>query len=365
MTFFESLHLSASHIVIFILAYLLIVRALRYRRLAYYKELYKKINGDWSNPLVKREHDELFKGGMYEFPFLTSKAFSIGLFKTYGIPTISKLLAKTKQFETATLKRFEDTDILMREVTENPLNSTRSHTALRRINHIHGKYKISNDDMLYTLCVFCCEPHVWISQYEWRELCEEELDATYRYWRSVGVLMGIHSIPGNFKDMLKFYYQYEEKNMVYAESNHVVGEATIKLFLSNMPPFARQFGKKVVISMLEDRVRIAMGYDDVSPLFKKCVKGLLKLRGFIICHFFLPRIFPLRRTNEESNLQGLFTLRFHEYEPLYKNGYKIEDIGTSASKKGALGELGVGRPHSVLPAQKDDSFSTKVCNQQL
>jgi len=189
--------------------------------------------------------------------------------------------------------------------------------------------------------------------YEWRELSEEEIDATFHYWRCVGISMGIHSIPGNFKDMEKFQTEYEEKYMVYAESNFLVAEATTKLFLSVMPSFTRQFGRKVVISLLDDRLRTAMGYEDVSPLFKKCVKGFLKLRGFIIRHFFLPRIFPLHRINKEYNPQGMLTLRYHEYEAFYKNGYKIEELGTFAAKKGALGELGVERSDSVLPIQKD------------
>ena len=42
--------------------------------------------------------------------------------------------------------------------------------ALERLNEIHGKYPIRNEDYLYTLSLFILEPIKWINKYEWRKL---------------------------------------------------------------------------------------------------------------------------------------------------------------------------------------------------
>lgn len=56
-------------------------------------------------------------------------------------------------------KRYADTTILVGEFLVNPLDSERARTALNRINYIHSRYgnKITNDQMVYTLCLLVSE----------------------------------------------------------------------------------------------------------------------------------------------------------------------------------------------------------------
>jgi hypothetical protein len=91
-----------------------------------------------------------------EFPetFLISVFFV--LFKTYGIPSISKLLVATGQLSSPELasKRTADTGVVITEVVLNKPDSERTISGIALMNYLHGRYikagKISNDDMLYT-----------------------------------------------------------------------------------------------------------------------------------------------------------------------------------------------------------------------
>jgi hypothetical protein len=118
-----------------------------------------------------------------EFPFTYEKALQFALFKTYGIPTISKLLVKTMQLSDSRFagKRYTDTEILIAEFLNSPPDCRRANEATARMNYIHSIYQkqglISNDDLLYTLALFVLEPITWINTYEWRELTELELCA--------------------------------------------------------------------------------------------------------------------------------------------------------------------------------------------
>ena len=117
--------------------------------------------------------------------------------RTYAIPSISKLLNETSQFETVCGKRYDDTSLLLEEMNNNPLTSERSIEALQRLNAIHNMYsnRISNDDMLYVLSVFILEPKKWIDKYEWRTLSGEEYQAIFIHWKGIGERMGIRDIP--------------------------------------------------------------------------------------------------------------------------------------------------------------------------
>lgn len=63
-----------------------------------------------------------------EFPFLWRKALELALYRTYAIPSISKLLLKTGEFTKHAGKRYDDTDFLISEITETPFSSERSRT---------------------------------------------------------------------------------------------------------------------------------------------------------------------------------------------------------------------------------------------
>jgi hypothetical protein len=131
-----------------------------------------------------------------EFPFISEKALQFALFRTYGIPSISKLLVETKQFSDVKLapKRYVDTTVLIGEFLANAPSSDRANSAIARMNYLHNMYrragKISNNDMLYTLSLFVLEIERWIRMYEWRTLTPMEICSMYVPLSSVTYLCG-------------------------------------------------------------------------------------------------------------------------------------------------------------------------------
>lgn len=103
--------------------------------------------------------------------------------RTYGIPTISKLLCETQQLGKVEYagRRFADTSILITEFLGHSPTSERANSAIARMNYLHARYqkanKISNDDLLYTLSLFVMEVEKWIRLYEWRVLTPMEICA--------------------------------------------------------------------------------------------------------------------------------------------------------------------------------------------
>lgn len=100
--------------------------------------------------------------------------------RTYGIPSISKLLCETQQLGHVDYagRRFADTVVLIVEFLANSPTSERANAAISRMNYLHGRYqkagKISNDDLLYTLSLFILEVERWVRVYDWRELTPME-----------------------------------------------------------------------------------------------------------------------------------------------------------------------------------------------
>jgi len=258
--------------------------------------------------------------GLIEFPFLNIKSLEFGLYRTYAIPSISGLLDKTGEFKDQACKRYNDTDLLIREFTENSLDSKRGTAAIKRLNTIHGWYNISNEDYLYVLSVFICEPVRWLKRYGFRNFHPNERQAAFAYWIEIGKRMGIKDLPQNYEECEKWNEEYEKKFMIYAESNVKIAESTTKLFLSVVPESIRGQARMVIYALCDERLRKAFGYPSPSSTLCTIVDLLLRFLGFFIRHCLLPRpmFFPDRRSpTKPTNSTCTFDITKQMFEPVY------------------------------------------------
>lgn len=176
---------------LFVLAYMNLVRRLRYRRINSLLRKYPDPTLPLRDPNVAKEVSTATSG--YDFPFVNVVSLEFALFKTYAIPSISKILAATQQFATQCPKRADDTGLILGEMTEPYKRQTfrrmtegkedlaedltdekRARLALEKLNIIHGHYPIRQEDYLYTLALFILEPVSWINRLEWRQVTDLE-----------------------------------------------------------------------------------------------------------------------------------------------------------------------------------------------
>lgn len=221
-------------------------------------------------------------------------------------------------------------------MTQNSFTSKRSITAIQRINAIHTMYsnQITNQDMKYVLMLFVLEPINWINKHEWRQLTQEECYAMLLTWKYIGKEMGIQDIPDSLEEWKQWVEEYEKQYMIYSKSNVVIGNATMLLFLSLAPKFMHSFGRQVSYTLMDVRLRKAMGFPNPLPIMVKTIHSLLKIRKYFIRYFCLPRLISKRRTPWEStNTNNILCPRFHVYEKTYPNGYITNQLGSAPKGK--------------------------------
>mmetsp|Transcript_23269 Transcript_23269/g.28586 ORF Transcript_23269/g.28586 Transcript_23269/m.28586 type:complete len:376 (+) Transcript_23269:189-1316(+) len=325
------------------------IKYVHYKRRILTDEYLKEV----SIPKTIEEAHELSRKFMYQdFPFLGTKALEFGLFKTYGIPSISQILNGTGQLTQETNRRFDDTDILIREFTEHSPSFKRSQSAIKRMNEIHSHYKISNRDYLYVLSVFIVEPIVWAEKFGYRAVSPKEKIAFYLQWAHIAQQMNIQQIFDSYEDALEYQQRYEERYMKYSENNRSVALATMKLLLSKIPMkfLHERLFHPIIHALCPPLLREAMGFPrDMSPSFVKFIEGLLYVHSFLVRHFVLPKntgtavirtslndldyeATEVQVNNDNGNgtvtgsSQKLFTL-FDQYDCTYKDGYYIEELG--------------------------------------
>jgi hypothetical protein len=267
----------------------------------------------------ERDHLEIYQlSAGVEFPWDYTRALEFALFRTYCVPSISRLLAATGEFERRPQKRYDDTALLMAEIAAHGYESPRGREALRVVNRAHGHYAISNDDMLYVLSTFIYDPIDWLDRYGWRPLHAHEREAAFHYYRAVGTRMGIRGIPADYEAYAAVKENYEAGNFVYSDTNRRIGDYTVGLFAAWFPSFLRPAVRMGVRGMLDERMLRAFGFSPAPAWVGASAALGLRARALVL------RAFPPRRKSV------LGVAKRNRTYPGYPAGYSPSDLGASA-----------------------------------
>lgn len=229
----------------------------------------------------------------FDCPFISHTSLSLALFQTYAVPTISSLLVRTGRLALPACvgRRAEDTVCLLAEADIHGVDSERGSLAIARINFLHRIYgaAISQDDLLFTLCLFVLEPSRYVDWLEWRASTPLEKHARFVLWREIGIRMGITNIPETYQALVDWLAEYRLKAVVFSDTNTRLGEATINLFLRPYPAILRPMIRRAMMVLIPDDIRKAFNWPASPSYLYGLIPWLFKLRAFFICHLCLPR----------------------------------------------------------------------------
>jgi hypothetical protein len=248
----------------------------------------------------------------YEFPFDTTRSLELALFRTFAVPSIGSLLDSTGEFAERTQKRYDDTDLILSTIAEAGYSSEEGKRAIRRMNRIHGRFEITNDDFLYVLSTFVFEPIRWNERFGWRPLVEQERVASFHFWRAVGSRMAIKEIPEDFEQFARFNLDYERRNFRRTEAGMRVGRATRAMFLSWFPGVPTRLGAPAIHALLDEPLLEAFGFPRPPRVLRWAAAGALRARARVVA------LLPHRRRPR---------LRTRMRHRTYRGGYTIEALG--------------------------------------
>jgi hypothetical protein len=254
----------------------------------------------------------VFLSTRFAFPFDTTRALELALFRTFCVPGIAALLDRTGEFARRPQKRYDDTDVIVSELVEWGYDSDRGRAALERMNRLHGRFRIPNDQYLYVLSTFVFEPIRWNARFGWRPLCAHERLAMFHFWRAVGTRMGIRDVPEDFDAFEQFNRHYEQTHFRPNPASARVGAATLGLFAGWFPSPLRPLVRAVLCALMDELMRTAFGFPRPGRLLVRLVFAAMSVRAHVL------RWLPERRR------PWLRTAGPHRS---YPHGYRLEELG--------------------------------------
>jgi hypothetical protein len=266
----------------------------------------------------------------HEFPWDMNQSLSFALFRTYAVPSIGRLLARTGEFTQRVQKRYDDTGLILEAVLEHGFGHETGRAAIGRMNQMHRSYPIRQDDLRYVLCTFVVVPMRWMDDYGWRPFTEREKVASANYYRELGRHMGISGIPATYQEFTEHLDRYEAEHFGYDDGSRAVADSTLEL-LTTFPPnhlAPRAVVKTFSYALMDAPLRDALHYPTPPGPVEIASRAALKLRGRIV-RYMKPRAEP-KMVRDLPNIRS------------YPNGFEVSRLGTFP--------IGSPVPHAARPS---------------
>jgi ER-bound oxygenase mpaB/B'/Rubber oxygenase, catalytic domain len=250
-----------------------------------------------------------------DFPWDVTRALELALLRTFAVPAIAELLGATGEFEQRTQRRYDDTAILVAELLARGYDSDEGRRAISVMNRIHRRFAIHNDEFIYVLSTFMCEPPRWIARYGWRGLSDEEMEANFRFWQRVGEMMNISGVPASYADMDAFNRDYEARRFGYSVAGARIARVTMDLMLDwYLPRALKPLARPGMIAIFDEPLRQAFAFARPPAPVVALVEQALRTRARVL------RLLPRRRRSRLPHEQKWRS---------YPRGYEIESLGAA------------------------------------
>jgi ER-bound oxygenase mpaB/B'/Rubber oxygenase, catalytic domain len=250
----------------------------------------------------------------HEFPWDMRQSLGLALYRTYAVPSIGELLAATGEFQQRAHKRYADTGLILDAVLEHGFAGATGRAAIRRMNQMHGAYRISNDDMRYVQSTFVVVPMRWMDRFGWRPMTETERRASANYYRELGRHMNIKNSPATHEEFAAYLDAYEREHFAYSRGGRAVSDATLSLVLGFYPRFLRGPMRRVMLALLDPPLRDAFGYSHPARVMETLTIAGLRARAVV------ERRLPPRR-------KPRYVRQLREFA-IYPDGYTVDRLGT-------------------------------------
>lgn len=224
----------------------------------------------------------------YGNSLFAAAAYTLAFLRQMSIPSIARTVHRggTGDIMRVTRQRNDDTLVFFGEIMRCGYSSERGGEVIDRLNEIHSRYRISNDQNLYTLASLTLEAQRIADVLGMPVMSERELDALYYFWRGVGERMGITDVPGSSTEFMAWTLRYERDNAEFTAGGRAVADVMIADFAARFPRPLRRAGSILLLSICDDELLDAHRLSRPSR-WQKTI-ALQALRGYLFSARVLP-----------------------------------------------------------------------------
>lgn len=258
--------------------------------------------------------DEVYRRTMlWEFPDDALMGLQLAFYRPFAVPRMARILSASGSFAGATEKRSYDTGLIMYEIIYAGLDSIVGRQMIGLMNRMHRRWGIEQEDFTYILNAFIVIPLRHIERVAWRQPLNVEREASWRFYRRLGQLMGIEVLPASYDDAGAMLDDYEARMVKPSSEGRELGGAVLRVLRRRLPLPLRPWARQLNAALIGDpRVAAAVGLPPAGRT-EPLMLTVARLNGAVTARRAVPN-------------QAWFT----PGQPagrIYPHGYRLEDLG--------------------------------------
>lgn len=227
-----------------------------------------------------------------EFPWDMRLAFNLAFNRSFALPRIAAHLVRTGRVLAEPRRRADDTGIIMYEILLHGFEHPRGRLALRLLNEAHRHVAAGNDDSVHVLAALVVVPMRWLQRYGWRSPAEQERQAAARYYREVGLRMGVRDIPDGYRAFEEWFDAYETAHLRHTPEAERIERVTRELLRGRIPKPLRGAADALIASLYDPPLRRAYAVPDPPAWARAGLHAALRARALLL-RLAGPRTSPL------------------------------------------------------------------------
>lgn len=250
-----------------------------------------------------------------EFPYEARMGWQLAFLRTFSSPRMAELLAGTGELTGHTMKRANDTGLMIYEIVHGGFDSPRARQVISAINRAHRPWPLLEEDLTYVLCAFIVTPLRHIDRAGWRTLTDAERESAARFFGHLGRLMNIASVPASFAEAERLYDGYEDARVAPCPAAHRLTTELVRVLKDLQPWYARPLATPLFTLLLGDRrICAALGLRVPPSVVERATDAALRAYGFV------------KRQRPGDDASAVFTPGM-AVAGLYPRGYRLGELG--------------------------------------
>ncbi|MDG6101555.1 DUF2236 domain-containing protein [Dactylosporangium aurantiacum] len=251
-----------------------------------------------------------------EFPWDMRMAFNLAFNRSFALPRVARELVRTGRVLSEPRRRADDTGIIMYEILLHGFEHPRGRLALRLLKEAHRHVTADNDDSVYVLAALAVVPMRWLQRYGWRPPARQEREAAARYYREVGLRMGVRDIPTGYGALEDWFDAYEAAHLRHTPEAERIERTTRQLLRGRIPAPLRGAADALIAALYDPPLRRAYAVPDPPAWARVGLHVALRARARLL-RLAAPRTTPLFA-------DGIVTKS-------YPDGYDLAKLGRPSS----------------------------------
>lgn len=217
----------------------------------------------------------------YGDAFFVHAAYTVAFARQVAIPSISRVVYRkgTGDMMHNVRRRNDDTLLFFGEMLRNGHRSARGRAAIDRMEQIHRRFRISDEDKLYTLASLALEADRILDHLGLDVFTDAERLSRYHFWRGVGEYMGL-TVPPTRDAFLAWTFDYERSRYGHTEGGRALVDQLFADWRGRwFPGPLGRFGDAVLLLLLDQPLRAVHRLPDPP-------RRLVQLAPYVVRPYF-------------------------------------------------------------------------------